>query len=44
MKDTYNKKRRNQKMGTGSAAKYKASKWMLEDKLSFLNKTIHERQ
>lgn len=44
MKDTYNKKRRSQKMGTGSAAKDKPSKWMLEDSLSFLDKTLYERQ
>ncbi|XP_060868458.1 uncharacterized protein LOC132943462 [Metopolophium dirhodum] len=43
MKDTYNKKRRSRKMGTGSAAKDKPSKWMLEDMLSFLDKTIYER-
>ncbi|KAE9521371.1 hypothetical protein AGLY_018193 [Aphis glycines] len=43
IKDTYNKKKRNRKLGTGSA-KDKPSKWMLADVLSFLDTTTYERQ
>lgn len=42
--DTYNKKRRGRKLGTGSATKEKPSKWILEDALSFMDTAIYERQ
>ncbi|CAI6374329.1 unnamed protein product [Macrosiphum euphorbiae] len=44
IKDTYNKKRRGRKLGTGSATKEKPSKWILEDALSFIDTAIYERQ
>ncbi|XP_022160159.1 uncharacterized protein LOC111026387 [Myzus persicae] len=44
IKDTYNKKRRGRKLGTGSATKEKPSKWILEDALSFMDTAINERQ
>lgn len=44
IKDTYNKKKRSRKLGTGSAAKDKPSKWMLADILSFMDSATYERQ
>lgn len=43
IKDTYNRKKRNMKMGTGSSAKNKPSKWPLSDVLSFLDAPSYER-
>lgn len=44
IKDTYNKKRRSRKLGTGSATREKPSEWILEDVLTFLNTAVYERQ
>jgi len=44
MKDTYNRKKRSRYLGTGSAAKYKPTKWQLADILSFLDMAAYERQ
>lgn len=44
IKDTYNKKRRGRKLGTGSATREKPSKWILEDVLTFLDTAVYERQ
>jgi len=44
MKDTYNKNKRQRKLGTGSSAKDKPSKWALTDILSFLDVFSYERE
>ncbi|XP_025425810.1 uncharacterized protein LOC112694528 [Sipha flava] len=44
IKDTYNKRRRSRKLGTGSATKEKPSKWILHDVLSFMDTSIYKRQ
>lgn len=44
MKDTYNKNKRQRKLGTGSSAKNKPTKWALTDVLSFLDVVSYERE
>lgn len=43
MKDTYNKHRRSRKLGTGSSANNKPTKWVLTEVLSFLDVVSYER-
>jgi len=43
MKDTYNKLKRNRKLGRGSSANNKPTKWVLADSLSFLDIVSSER-
>ncbi|CAI6353330.1 unnamed protein product [Macrosiphum euphorbiae] len=43
IKDTYNKHKRNRKLGTGSSASNKPTKWVLADSLSFLDVVSYER-
>eukprot|EP00102_Acyrthosiphon_pisum_P021181 XP_016658391.1 PREDICTED: uncharacterized protein LOC107883240 [Acyrthosiphon pisum] len=44
MKDTYNRHKRNRKLGTGSSALSKPTKWALSDALSFLDVVLYERE
>lgn len=44
MKDTYNKNRKIRKLGTGSSAINKPTKWALADALSFLDVFAYERK
>jgi len=43
MKDTYNRNKKNRKLGTGSSTKNKQTKWALADTLSFLDVCSYER-
>lgn len=44
MKDTCNKHKRNRKLGTGSSALSKPTKWALSDAQSFLDVVLYERE
>ncbi|XP_016657924.1 uncharacterized protein LOC107883066 [Acyrthosiphon pisum] len=43
MKDTYNKNKRNRKLGTGSFSKNKQTQWALAGTLSFMEVCSYER-